>query len=81
MYSKFKIGFFRFFGLDYERLIERPLRHAFSMGDPLRDSRRSQDFYKNERNKSSSIAYNLIFSNISKVFYNFLNNLSLLYNR
>jgi hypothetical protein len=44
MYSKFKIGFLRFFGLNYKRLYRGLLRHAFGMGDPLRDSREAKIF-------------------------------------
>ena len=39
MYSKFKIGFLRFLGLNSKQLWRSLLRHAFSMGDPLTDSR------------------------------------------
>jgi hypothetical protein len=44
MYSKFKIGFLRFFGLDSRRLYRGLLRHAFRMYDPLRDSGEAKIF-------------------------------------
>ena len=71
MYSNFKIGFLKFFGLNYKRAIERPLRHAFSMGDPLRYSRDAKIFIFFDFKKR---VHNFLFSNISKVFYKFLNN-------
>jgi len=44
MYSKYKIGFLRFFGFIVSLGILVVYIDAFSMGDPLRDSREANIF-------------------------------------